>query len=292
MKVEYVKHALSNLIHIGKIVTVHYYEFEKDFCFEGEAHNFWELVYCDRGRVLISAADKRFPLHQGELAFHKPNEFHTIEADGEGAPNVFVLSFVTSSPAMSFFKGKRLKLPAKLKSLISVIIKESEESFDTMHPITGNRLVPKENAPIGGEQMIKTSLEQLLILLLRSEQEAKKAPRIFPTKESLDNHLVNEMLEIIGESLHQKISIWELCCKLNYSRTYLSRIFKENTGYTVGHYITEMKIKEAKRLIRENTENFTQIAERLGFESLHYFSRVFKRTTGLSPLEYKQSVKL
>ena len=56
-------------------------------------------------------------------------------------------------------------------------------------------------------------------------------------------------------------------------------------------YVNRLRIEEAGRLIREGTLNFTEIAGTLGFSSLHYFSRVFKSTTGVSPSEYKKTRK-
>ena len=65
---------------------------------------------------------------------------------------------------------------------------------------------------------------------------------------------------------------------------------------TVNHalaerYLTALRIGEAKRLIREGNLTFTQIAERLGIESIYYFSNLFKKQTGMSPTEYEKTLK-
>ena len=106
MNLNYIKHKIANLINITKIVTIHYYEFNKNYSYDGESHDFWEMVYVDAGKVQIKANNKEFHLKQGEIIFHKPNEFHTINTGEETAANVFVISFVCSSEAMNFFKGK------------------------------------------------------------------------------------------------------------------------------------------------------------------------------------------
>jgi len=56
-------------------------------------------------------------------------------------------------------------------------------------------------------------------------------------------------------------------------------------------YFAGMKIKQAKQLIRDETYNMTEISGMLGFSSVHYFSKAFKKTTGMSPTEYARSVK-
>lgn len=288
MKLNYIKHKIANLITINKIVTIHYYELDKNFFFDGESHNFWELVYVDAGQVEIKANNKLHTLKQGELIFHKPNEFHTLKADEKTAANVFVISFVCSSKSMSFFKGKVVTLPAKLKKHISTIIEEYNETFNSMS-VEDLKLEIKENPPIGGQQMIRIHLEQLLIMLIRNEQDSRNM-RIFPSKESMENHLVSHMMHLIEERVYEKISVEDICRELNYSRSYLSKIFKLSSGYTILEYILLCKIREAKKLIRQEKYNFTQISDMLAFDNPHYFSRVFKRMTNLTPSEYKKSV--
>lgn len=289
MKLNYIKHKIANLVTINKIVTIHYYELDKNFCFEGECHNFWEMVYVDSGEVEIYANKSRLLLRQGDVIFHKPNEFHTLKANQKTAANVFVISFVCSSEAMKFFKSKTMKLPPKLKRYISVIIEEYTQTFDTMS-VKDIKLRIKENPPIGGQQMIRTHLEQLLIMLIRNEQESRQL-RIFPSKESMDNHMVSQMIHIIEENLYSKVSVEQICSELNYSRTYLSKIFKTSSGYTILEYVLMRKIQEAKKLIREGKYNFSQISDMLCFDNPHYFSQVFKRLTNMSPTNYKNSVR-
>lgn len=287
MELNYIKHKIANVLSINKIVTIHYHELDKNFFFEGESHNFWEMVYVDAGEVEIKAKGNVFNLKQGEMIFHKPNEFHTLKAAGR-ASYVFVITFVCSSEAMSFFKGKKITAPAKIKRNISGIIEEYMETFNIMKA-DDTELIVKENPPIGGQQMIRIHLEELLILLIRNEQD-KRETKFFPSKESLENYLATQMINIIDENIYTKITVEQICQKLNYSRTYLSKIFKFSTGYTILEYISMRKIQEAKKQIRENTYNFTQISDMLSFDNPHYFSAVFKRLTGITPSEYKTSV--
>lgn len=287
MKLNYIKHKIANVISINKIVTIHYYELDKNYFFEGESHNFWEMVYVDAGEVEIDADNKLHRLKQGEVIFHKPNEFHTLKAAGRAA-NVFVISFVCSSKAMSFFKGKTILTPQKIRRNISVIIEEYLETFNVMDS-KDTKLIIKDNPPIGGQQMIRIHLEQLLIMLIRNEQENRET-RFFPSKESLENYIATQMINIIDENIYKKVNVEQICQNLNYSRTYLSKVFKASTGYTILEYILMRKVHEAKKLIREEKYNFTQISDMLCFDNPHYFSTVFKRITNISPSEYKDSV--
>ena len=126
----YIKHKLANVINITKIVTMHYFEFDKNFHFGGEIHDFWEMVYVDSGEVLITADKNNYVLKRGEVIFHKPNEFHAISSNQKTPSNVFVISFTTASKSMTYFKNKKLALPAALRDYIKNLIREGRETFD------------------------------------------------------------------------------------------------------------------------------------------------------------------
>lgn len=287
----YIKHKLANVINISKIVTMHYFEFDKNFHFSGEVHDFWEMVYVDSGEVLITADKNNYVLKRGEIIFHKPNEFHTISSNKKTPSNVFVISFATASKSMLYFKNKKMALPEHLRSYIKTLIREGRETF--VLPFNNpdlRELHLNDSSPFGGQQIIRTTLEQLLIMLIRTQEQRSKAPSIFPDKESMDNHLVNAVLDILKEHVYSIITVEEICSKLNYSKTYISKIFNQNCHCTIVEFYTDLKIKEAKKLIRENTYTFTEISNMLCFNNPHYFSRVFKKKTNMTPREYLNSV--
>ena len=128
MKVSYVKTQLQRVVNISKVVTIHYNEYDKLFVFEGEKHDFWEMVYIDKGRVEIQRDDETIALSQGEIIFHKPNEFHSIRAlDSE--PNYFIISFVCNSPLIKYLEKYHAVLDKTLHSFISAIIMEAEDTY-------------------------------------------------------------------------------------------------------------------------------------------------------------------
>lgn len=286
----FIKHKLTNVINISKIVTLHYFEFHKNYCFPGESHDFWEMVYIDSGNVHITAGKHRHTLSQGEVIFHKPNEFHTISSDGKTPSNVFIITFATTSKNMAFFKNKKTYIPQNLRHYIKTLLNEGKRTFDL--PVNNPQLYElklSESAPFGGQQIIRSTLEQLLIMLIREEQSSNKS-HIFLDKESMDNHLVNSVIKILNENIYRRISVDEICRKLNYSKTYISKIFNKHCGCTIIEYYTNLKIKEAKKLIRQGNLSFTEISDMLKFNNPHYFSRVFKKSTNMTPREYYHSV--
>ena len=143
---------------------------------------------------------------------------------------------------------------------------------------------------MGGEQLIKTYLEQFLILLIRKIMK-KNETSLFPSKESMETHLVSTAKKFIVERVEDSFCVNDLCVALGYSKSYLSKLFHEQTGETIANYSVQQKIKRAKQLIREGSYNFAQISDKLSFDNPQYFSRVFKRITGMTPSEFKQSLR-
>lgn len=291
MKATYVKTKLNSLINISKIVTIHYYEFDRNFVYSGESHDFWEMVYVDKGKVEIKRDEECIILKQGEIVFHKPNEFHAIKAI-DSSPNFFVVSFVCDSPSMVYLEKYHTTLDKTLKGFISSVIKESEETYIIPKNDTElKKLDKKENALIGGEQLIKTYIEQLLIFLIRNIT-GKGSVNIFPTKESMESHIVVDIKKYITSNLEESVSVCDICREFGYSKSYISKIFREQTGETLSSYGIRKRIECARMLIREGNLNFAQISSKLNFDNPQYFSRVFKRVTGMTPSEFKRSLNI
>jgi len=282
----YIKTRPKTVVDITKIVTIHYYEVGKDFVFDGEYHDFWEMVYVDKGNVAITRDGEEIVLAQGEVIFHRPNEFHTIRAF-ESAPNFFVISFVSSSLSMKYFERFCSTLKKMHKSLLTSIIKEAEESYHIpKNDPDLRKLRRRKDAPLGSEQLIKSYLEQLLIYLLRSKEEAENTVILPPLSE--EKPLVSALKDYIHTRREENIKIDEICRAFGYSKSFLSHLFREHTGSSLAAFSIAQKMERAKELLRDDSFNITQISAKLSFENPQYFARVFKRECGMTPTEWKQ----
>lgn len=286
---KYFKHKLQNLINVSKIVTIHYFEFEKNFKTDGEFHDFWELVYAEKEDIICSADNSIVTLKEGEVLFHKPNEFHTLSANGKTAPNVFILSFVCKSDAMRFFENKKFLIDEQLAKFIYFILEEGKKTFDIPFSDPSlKKMALKENATLGGEQLIKNYLELFLINLLRSSTETKDGNQIFLPRKELLSKPVNETIKVLETALYVNLSIDEICTKTAYGRAYLQRVFKAKTKKTIMEYYVNLKIERAKQLLRETSLSVKEISEKLAFSEPNYFTKTFKRVSGMTPTAYKR----
>ena len=253
---------------VDAIVTVHYFEYAKNYVFEGEKHDFWELLYVDKGEVEVMADSTGYRLRQGDMIFHKPDEFHNVFANGVVAPNLVVVSFVCRSAAMSYFEGKILRLDGDERALLSRLVAEARDAFAS--PLDDPRTV----------QMVRRGAEQA--------REVKVSSSV---KRRSDHDLAERVIAYMEDNLCSGLSFAQVCRFSAQSATNLKTIFKAATGMGVMEYYRMLKIEYAKRLLREGSGNITQIADRLGYASVHYFSRHFKQATGMTPSEYTQSIQ-
>lgn len=103
-----------------------------------------------------------------------------------------------------------------------------------------------------------------------------------------DNTLVNQIKEIVNEEYKKKLTTTYLAKQLNLANSYINNIFKRETGQTIPDYITEVKMEKAKKLLQnEPNIKIAALANTVGYTNLSHFNMLFKRYTGLSPLQYR-----
>ncbi len=290
---------LKKSISISKIYSIHYFEYMSNFSFQGETHDFWEFICVDKGEVNVTAGDEVSVLKRGDIAFHQPNEFHNVRATGKVAPNLVVISFHCEDKAMSFFRKKTFKIDETERNLLADIIIEARRCFDCRLDDPYLQNMPwKEPELFGAGQLICLYLEQLLIHLIRRYSNPLTVPKQLitteppkSTKSKSDAEIFSRVTDYLGVRINSTVSIEQICRDNLVGRSQLQKIFKERCGLGIIEYFSLLKINAAKEMIRTGHLNFTQISEQLGYSSIHYFSRQFKKSTGMTPSEYALSIK-
>lgn len=99
---------------------------------------------------------------------------------------------------------------------------------------------------------------------------------------------VKEMIEQhIFENYQQDISMQELVHAMNYSEAYFCKLFKQCFGKNFTSYLTEYRVNAAKKLLEDPMVNIKEIGRRVGYGDSNYFTKVFRRVTGINPTEYR-----
>jgi AraC-like DNA-binding protein len=283
---------LEESLAVSHIVTVHYLKYSKDFAFTGEKHDFWEMVYVDKGEIGVLAETQGFDLREGEVIFHKPQEYHNIWAKNNYA-NVAVLAFVCKSPAMAFFENKIVAFSDEERGLLAKILATSKRCLkaplDEIYQ-TGIEFI--EDMDFASAQMIKNYLELLLISLIQNHADTSRQNRSSQSaKIQGENTIVESIKQILAEHIYGEIALSDILEKVCFSKSHLTRLFRAYAGESIMGFYMNLKIAEAQRLISERELSFSEIADKLKFGSIHYFSYLFKKKTRMTPSEYRRSVQ-
>ncbi|BBH23482.1 hypothetical protein Back11_48270 [Paenibacillus baekrokdamisoli] len=286
---DFIPYRLSEQIVVNDIYTCYYFELSNQQRYNGESHDFWEMVYVDKGEVNANTESGYYRLNQGNILVHSPNEYHQLESTGNKAPNLFIVTFRCDNEAMKFFDEHKLFRIGQVEhAVLARLMKETLNSFGlNLFPVT-----PKQDAPFAAEQLFKIYLEQLLILIIRNERsDMPQAALLSTTRENQSAHLSKQIIEYLERNLSSKMTLDYLCAQFSMSRTQMNILFKRTVGIGIIAYVNQLKIEHAKKYIREEIYNLTEVSNLLGYSSIHYFSRHFKKTVGMTPTEYARTIK-
>lgn len=282
---------ITHSIKILEFKTIYYFEFGKDFYHEPERHNSWEMVYVDSGSVNAITNGYGCTLSQGQAIFHEPMELHAHVSDKKVSNNMLVVSFKCDSEQMQYFKGKTFTLDKTAKTLLTLFLEEAKNTFgEVPSDFSEINLPPVSDKVFGAYQLLESHFSEFLIKLIRAGNGLK----VVSSRESRDiaNNSACELIcEYMKRNLGTSLSIKELCNRFFIGKTQLCKIFQEFAGKSPMEYYSELKINEAKKMLRNEKMSVSQISDCLGYSSIHNFSRAFRKLTGVSPTQYAKSIR-
>lgn len=285
------KFSLKNFdlpVIVSRIAYIHYFEFTDKYHTEYDSHDFCEFVYVDKGKLYVKSDNFTGQLCEGECIIHTPNEMHSFECISKCAPNLIIIGFECKNKEISELSNASVMLSDDKKRILADIIKEGMSVYAPPYDVPNTiDMRKRKEYPFGADQMIKLKLEELLILLVRGihAAEVEKEQALLYEPDVFDVH------QYIKEHYCEKITLANLCFIFGTNKTTLCKGFKEKYGTTVLGYINGLRIREAKSMLREGDFSVTEISEKLGFSSVHYFCRVFKKLTGRTPNEYTRGIR-
>ncbi len=283
-------------IEIRKLHSLYYFQLAAGYPLPGERHNFWEMVYMDAGEAEITAGDGTLILRQGEIVFHQPGEYHRIWTNRSSSPNVVVASFTSTSPAMAAFAGACMTTNRDQKRLLSQIIAEGQRLYGPLldcHRDMARDMLP--DAPLGTLQLIVGFLETLLVLLARAQAHRDKPPEAGGAAHTTDEmraaEITQQLQNHMREHLTDHLTFEDLCRFCGMGGTTLKTLFRRYNGMGVMQCYQQMRVDEARRLLRAGGHNVSEVSEMLGYSSCQYFCMQFKQRTGVSPTQYLKRVR-
>lgn len=276
----YYTYQIKKTVSVVDLKTVEKLTLTKGYSYPEEKHTFYEFIYVKKGNVFCKIDGEKFTLNGGDFRVISPSKTHHYFT--ENPAEIFIVCFQSKSGILEILSNT-ISLNEYMRSLVEKIMVEAENSF--IFPFT-ERLIPKEDAIFGSQQLIEILIEELLIGVLRQTLEDSKVKLVKNTSE-LKNNIVSDTVSYLNKNLYGNLTLDKVCKKTLYSSTYLNKLFKEKKGCTVMKYYQNLKISEAKSLLKKGL-SVSEVSDELYFTDVNYFCKVFKKATGRSPLKYKK----
>ena len=281
-------------ILVESIVNMRIDQYTFPFVLEDNTQNCWHLYYAIQGGLEIAIRDtdgqgmQILRLGAGDLLILSPQWHHSLRVSDNLPVKLFTMALEISGKRT----GELGKLTAALTpsnfQALNDIIEYADDIFNITVDTRQYTDTVDKDTTISVKQILQAKIELLLLELL---EHCPDTPDGGPAAPLMRSQIISRTNEELRKHIRDSIRIEDICASLNISKSYLSNIYKKKTGRSIIAHFNEMKIEEAKKLIAAGNHNITEVAEYLGFSSIHYFSRLFKSVSGLTPSEYEKSLK-
>jgi AraC-like DNA-binding protein len=273
----------DNQLNITGFYTAFALKHPEKYVFEGEAHNFWEVMYVKKGSVSVSADERIYELGEGEMIFHKPMEFHKFINTGESKLSIFVISFSATGSLMKKFENGVFILSREQQYEFCSLMDYLRDCCTKNFADKGFSFFEDCDVTQWHINILKNAFELFLLRDLMGNRVIKPA---LSTAEAI---VFKEAVKYMHNNIHLPLNVNDISGSCNVSLSYLKKIFSKYAGIGVHEYFLNLKITEATKLLKEGI-SVTETAERLSFSSQNYFSTVYKRVTGSTPNKIKGQI--
>lgn len=273
------------------LLNIGYAQLGKEWDFDNVFSPFTRIYYIAKGNAKVFHSNQEFGLKPGYLylipsytysrykcdTYHEQYYISCFEGMGNG-PSVYNLchfEYEVAAQEMDLYYFERLLALNPERSLTN----NNPQAYDNRPTLDR---FEQSNNDLTAQDYLETHAI-LSLLFSRFVTHSKISDRGTQTQWE-----IGDILNYIGENLHLKIDVKQLADYSNLNSDYFSRMFKEKVGIRPNPYIQAKRIERAQLLLLTTNNSLKQIASKVGFENLSYFSRVFKKHAGKSPGSFRK----
>ena len=252
-------------------------------------HIGYEIYYLHSGERYYFIQDRTYHVTPGTLAIINTHELHRTASAGIPGYARFVINFrdkflqvenpETNRTLQEFYR--------KMDENHCFVLNLNQKQQKWVEQIIGRMVEEIISKDAGFEAFLQTLLMQLVLTANRYIEN------LFPEQFqhiSVKHKNVSGIIQYINHHFAEPLNISEVSSKFYISPFYLSRIFREATGFTFVEYLNTLRIKESQKLLINTRTKINQIYHQVGFGSISQFNRVFKQITGISPHDSQKNV--
>ncbi|SIQ92359.1 AraC family transcriptional regulator [Halanaerobium kushneri] len=266
-------------------------------------HNHYELYYLLSGERYYFIKDRSYHVRSGDLVLINKNALHHT-SNANGFQHEKIMIYFKEEYISSLFNPEKMidlfSIFQHQSNIISLDIKNQEIIKQLLLKLLAEynsfKLAVKNNSQqIMTDQITSDSKKEnefhlkimLAELLYRIKKIRKSENRDFKHTSSL-HKTISDIAKYIGQNYENEISLGSTADRFSLNPCYLSTKFKEISGFSFIEYLNLIRLKEAKKLLKESDLNITEISEAVGFNTLSHFGRMFKKHNDLSPSKYRK----
>jgi len=254
---------------IARIGSAYERRFGSAFTFQGEHHNWVEMVFVAEGCVEIAENEHVYLLESDDMIIHAPLEFHRIRSAKNTAPKVYNLSLL--------FSGNE---PPILYDGVFSLDEEGRNAF--LHVFSLARTFIGDES--GSRLAAQEAADSLSLFLLRLAKTDKNHAQELPES---GVQMYKNVVKSMRAKLDCNLTLEELAQINHISVSYLKVLFSRYAGVSPKSYYNTLRVQAAAKMVLEGIPK-TEIAEQLGFSSPNYFTMFFKKQMGMTPTEYQR----
>jgi len=247
--------------------TEYHFTWEK-----GRILNEFQINYITRGSGIYETRSGHFPIKPGSLMVTRPGTWHRYKPDKKSGWTENYTGFDGRIPRDLFNQGRGwAEKPVHY-------IGYREEFIDTYHKIFEIVLDEKP----GFQQVASGMIMKLLGYMVSFEKQRNFSGKRMET-------VIRNVCFEIRENIGKEIDFKRFAEQNNVGYSYFRKMFKQYTGIAPVKYQLDLKIRRAREMLASSDLSIKEIAYEMGFQSIHYFSRIFKKKTGMSPSEIRKN---
>ena len=248
-----------------------------------------KLALCDDDKTFLKELSdhiEAWMLDQGEhplvCSFSSPSALTASVADGERF-DLFVLD--VEMPGMDGLALLRTLREKKAETEVLLVsgYTDFEYAREALRYGCRGYLVK----PVEEKELTEYLAKIRAVLDQKREQREKEGE-----KEGFqsENVLVRRMMQYLRDHYAEGITLQVLAGKFGMSENYISSLIKKETGRRFSEHLTEIRIRRAQELLRSSNDSIEQIAGKVGYPDYFYFTKVYKKVTGLSPAAFRKQL--
>lgn len=266
--------------HVAELLWVFRVDYPKDSFVKPHSHKLhYQLLFVNSGSCIFSINGERRELKVGSCVLLLPNVTHSIELASE-ALVTYELKFMLDNAelaealkrAPSYMKEDQITL-----SLVPAISQAAE------HPES-----PSNRQACS--YFLGSLLYHMALPYFASEADTKELDvAVLADADAECSEATRATIRYINANYMNEITLDKICDTINYNKSYLCHVFKQDMGDTISGYLMRVRVRIAAELIVFSDCTLAQICTRTGFKSVAHFNRIFKKTMGMPPGQYRNA---